>query len=84
MLEGLFQAAAGKSNIGSIPNSPVSNRYTKIWSTGTFFSFINLAGATQFHLRFLTDNNGADYMRFYSGKAATSYRPQLIIEYYLP
>ncbi len=83
-----FQAAAGKSNIGNIPNTPVSNWYTKVWSTDTFFSFINRTGTTQFRLRFVTDDNndnGADYMKFFSGDTATAgNRPTLIIEYYVP
>lgn len=83
-----FQAAAGKSNIGFIPNAPVNNWYTKVWSTDTFFSHINLTGSTQFRLRFTTDDNndnGADFISFFSGNYATaSARPTLIIEYYVP
>jgi len=82
-----FQAAAGKSNIGSFSNTPVSNWYTKIWSTNTFFSFVNLTGTTEFRLRFATDDNdngAANYLKFYSGNAGASVRPTLIIEYYVP
>ncbi len=83
-----FQASADMNNIGDIPNTPVSNWYTKIWSTDTFFSFIDLVGTTQFRLRFATDdnNNSADdHMRFFSGNhATTTDRPTLIIEYYVP
>jgi hypothetical protein len=38
-------------------------------------------------LRFsLDDNNdaGADVIKFYSGEAAASNRPQLIVQYYVP
>ena len=43
---------------------------------------------TLFYLRFkLDDNNdkGADYIKFFSGNYRTaSYRPQLVITYYVP
>jgi CSLREA domain-containing protein len=45
------------------------------------------SGLTQIRLRFkLDDNNNttANYLSLYSGNAGTSYRPQLIIEYYIP
>jgi len=45
------------------------------------------AGLTQIRLRFkLDDNNNrvANYLRLYSGNAATSSRPQLIVTYYMP
>jgi hypothetical protein len=82
-----FHGAASKNNIGAIPNAPVANWYSKAWTVNTFFSFVNLTGPTQFRLRFLTDDNddnGADYMRFYSGNAGAASRPQLIVEYYVP
>lgn len=46
------------------------------------------SGLTQIRLRFKLDdnNNGvANYLKFYSGNYSTaSYRPQLIVEYYVP
>jgi cysteine-rich repeat protein/predicted outer membrane repeat protein len=45
------------------------------------------SGLTQIRLRFkLDDNNNtvANYLSLYSGNAGSSYRPQLIIEYYVP
>jgi hypothetical protein len=52
------------------------------------FSYINKTGITQFRLRFQTgddNDNVADYLVFYSGDTTTvSYRPQLIVEYYIP
>jgi hypothetical protein len=45
------------------------------------------AGLTQIRLRFkLDDNNNtvANYLSLYSGNASSSYRPQLVIEYYVP
>jgi hypothetical protein len=52
-----------------------------------YFKYINRTGVTQFRLRFALDdnNNGtADYLLFYSGNAATSKRPTLVIKYYAP
>jgi len=82
-----FQAAASQANIGAIPNTPASGWYSKTWNSGAFFASINLTGSTQFRLYFATgDNNDnhADYMKFFSGNAATGSRPQLIIEYHVP
>jgi len=82
-----FEAVAGKSTIGSIPNNAVNSWYSKIWKTNTFFSFINLTGTTQFRLRFSIDDNDngtADYLKFFSGNASVASRPTLIIEYYVP
>jgi hypothetical protein len=45
------------------------------------------AGLTQIRMRFkLDDNNNtvANYLSLYSGNASSSYRPQLIVEYYVP
>jgi putative multiple sugar transport system substrate-binding protein len=50
------------------------------------FKYINLAGVTQFRLRFAKDDNNnktADFISFYAGDDATD-KPQLIIEYYVP
>ncbi len=47
-----------------------------------------LPQTTQFHLRFVKDDNndfGADFMKIYSGNALLEAdRPQLIIRYYAP
>jgi hypothetical protein len=73
--------------VGSIPKTPVSGWYTKTWTSG-IFTCINKTGVTQLRLRFSKDDNddmSADYLMFYSGNATTaSYRPQLIVEYYVP
>lgn len=82
-----FQAAASQANIGAIPNTSVSGWYTKSWNAGAFFTYINLSGSTQFRLYFAIgddDDNLADYMKFFSGNAASGARPQLIIEYHVP
>ena len=81
-----FQAAASKNVVGAIPKAPVGGWNQKVW-TGSVFSFINKTGVTQFRLHFKLDdnNNGmADYIKFYSGNASESYRPQLIVEFYVP
>jgi hypothetical protein len=65
----------------------VNNWHTRVWTSG-ILTYINKTGRTQFRLRFATDDNndgGADYIRFYSGNDATvSYRPTLVVEYYVP
>jgi hypothetical protein len=55
--------------------------------TNTGKTFVNRTGPTQFRLYFAkddNDDNGADSMRFYSGNAPITNRPQLIVEYYTP
>jgi hypothetical protein len=82
-----FQSSASQANIGAIPKTPVANWYAKIWTSGTFFSFVNKTGSTQFRLYFSKDDNNdnaADYMKFFSGNAPAGSRPQLIVEYYVP
>jgi len=82
-----FNAVASLSAVGTIPNTPSSGWYSKIWTSG-ILTYINTTGRTQFRLRFNKDDNddsSADYLKFHSGEAITSSnRPQLIVEYYLP
>ncbi len=83
-----FHAAASRDAALAIGNNPANGWYSRSMSS-SFFSYINLTGVTQFRLRFVKDdnNNGvADYLRFYSGDFAItpSYRPALIVQYYLP
>jgi hypothetical protein len=84
---GDFQAAATKNAVGTIPSTRVNNWHTRVWTSG-ILTYINKTGRTQFRLRFATDDNddgGADFIRFYSGNDTTlSYRPTLVIEYYVP
>jgi hypothetical protein len=45
------------------------------------------SGLTQIRLRFYLDDNNntaANYLSLYSGNAGSAYRPQLVIEYYVP
>jgi predicted outer membrane repeat protein len=79
-----FQASASKSYGPFKP--ALSGGWYKIVlsSAGTY---VNAVGLTQIRLRFkLDDNNNtvANYLSLYSGNASTSYRPQLIVEYYVP
>jgi hypothetical protein len=80
---GDFKATASKGSILTYTNTPVDNWYSQSFSADDF-DFINLAGVTQFRLRFTKDDNhdsGADYLKIYSGNAAETDRPQLIVEY---
>jgi hypothetical protein len=82
-----FNAAAGKSNAATFRTTPVNNWYIAVIGA-TGYPFINLNGTTQFRLRFLTDDNddnGDDYMKFFSGNFGTAAaRPTLVIQYTLP
>ncbi|MEW5830809.1 MAG: clostripain-related cysteine peptidase [Chloroflexota bacterium] len=81
-----FQAAASRNQVGKFLNSPVANWFSSVLNN-IAFPYINKTGITQFRLRFkLDDNNdnGADYLKFFSGNALAAYRPQLIIEYIVP
>jgi len=82
-----FQALAGKSNVGTFGTTPSAGWHTVTLSS-TARPYINKTGTTQFRLRFQKDDNddkGADYLRFYSGNFTTStFRPLLIIQYYVP
>jgi hypothetical protein len=81
-----FQALANKG-VGLVVNKNVAGWYSANLRR-TAFPFINLTGTTQLRLRFSMDDNndnGADYLRFYSGNCSYStYRPLLIVKYYLP
>jgi inhibitor of cysteine peptidase len=81
---GDFQAAADASAVGVL-GTPVSDLYSAILGSAAFPS-INLTGTTQFRLRFLLSNHDgiANWVQFYSGEAAESLRPTLIITYYVP
>jgi hypothetical protein len=81
-----FQASASRNGIGTIKNLPSGNWYqANLLSTA--FSSVDKLGLTQLRLRFTKDDNddrGADFLKFYSGNAGASFRPQLIIQYYVP
>ena len=48
--------------------------------------YFNVIGLTQLRLRFQLESNGgaANILSFYSGNASALYRPQLIVQYYIP
>jgi hypothetical protein len=81
-----FQAAASRNQVGTIKNTPSSGWYSSNLNS-VAFTYINKTGLTQFRLRFAKDDDNdsiADYLKFYSGNAGSTYRPQLIVEYHVP
>jgi Tol biopolymer transport system component len=79
-----FQAASNLDAAGQVPYTPAAVWYTAALDP-PIFSLNGLTGPTQFRLRFAlddNDDNGQDLIKFYSGDAAASYRPVLVIEYY--
>jgi hypothetical protein len=81
-----FQALASNSAVAAFGVTPVGSWYSAALNSAGYPS-LNLIGTTQFRLRFATDDNNnlvADYMKFYSGNAIATVRPQLIVTYYLP
>jgi len=81
---GDFNAAASQT-YGPFSPSLSAGRYSLSLTSGK--GYVNKTGNTQLRLRFnLDDNNNniANFLKLYSGNAAASDRPQLIIQYYLP
>lgn len=82
-----FQATADRASTATFGATPVDSWYSAVLNSAGY-PFINLAGSTQFRLRFQIDDNddiGADLMKFHSGNHTTvSARPTLIIDYYIP
>ncbi len=81
-----FAAASGRNGAFVIRNKSVGGWYSASLGASDFIH-INLLGLTQIRLRFkLDDNNdfGKDILKFYSGNASPSLRPQLIVKYYTP
>jgi murein DD-endopeptidase MepM/ murein hydrolase activator NlpD/Tol biopolymer transport system component len=82
-----FQAAVNRAAVGTFGKTPVNNWYSAVIGSAGY-PYVNKTGTTQFRLYFAkddNDDNGADYMKFFSGNYATaSARPTLIIEYYVP
>ena len=89
--KGIFGASALELSdfkaIASQSYGPFSPALSSGWYSLNLTSgkgYINTTGTTQFRLRFsLDDNNNsvANFMKLYSGNAAASDRPQLIVEY---
>jgi hypothetical protein len=83
-----FQAAPSKT-IGPVSPSLASNTYTINLINGKTFinKLATSGGLTQIRLRFKLDdnnNNTANYLSLFSGNAAASNHPQLVITYYVP
>jgi len=81
-----FQSPASKKAVGAFKHTAVNKWYSRTWKSG-IFPFISLTGVTQFRLRFQKgddDDRNADFLRFFSGNAAASDRPKLVIVYYVP
>jgi hypothetical protein len=81
-----FQASASRTLVGTF-GSTASTGWYSVSLSNTAFPYVNLTGTTQFRLRFYKDDNddrAADYLRLYSGNAASSNRPKLIITYHVP
>jgi CSLREA domain-containing protein len=82
-----FQAAASQNTVGLFANNPQPGGWYLTSLKPAAYPFINLAGVTQFRLRFQTDDDNdavADFIRFHSGNATAADRPILVIEYYVP
>ena len=80
-----FQATAQRSSIFNA-FTIAGNWYSTTMKAGGF-AYVNRTGTTQFRLRFTKGDDGdgtADYLKFFSGNAALTSRPQLIIQYYVP
>ena len=79
-----FKALATKNYVAKFINAPVGSWYSTALGAGSF-GYINKTGTTQFRLRFATDDNNnllANYLKFASGNATTTSRPQLVITYF--
>jgi hypothetical protein len=81
-----FQAKANKNKVGKFRKKLNSGWYRSVLYK-VANSYVNKLGRTQFRLRFLLDdddNNVADILKLYSGKAVLAKSPKLIINYYVP
>jgi len=83
---GDFQATAGKSTAGTFGRLPAAGWHSATLARGAFGS-VNRTGTTQFRLRFRRDDDNdhkADYITLFSGNAAASFRPELLVYYLVP
>ncbi|MGE5249728.1 MAG: delta-60 repeat domain-containing protein [Bacteroidota bacterium] len=83
-----FQGLASRNGVGIVVHAPGGGSLYTATLSPAAYPYVNLAGTTQFRLRFARDDNddmSADYIGFFSGNYATaSLRPQLIVDYYIP
>jgi hypothetical protein len=80
-----FQAKASANAIGHF--SSIGSGWYQLVIPASDYKYVNLAGVTQFRLRFASPSNNnkvADYDMFGAGDAASAYRPVLTVEYTLP
>jgi hypothetical protein len=83
---GDFHTAAGRNNVAVFDTTPLGNWYSALLNNAGKL-YIHRNGTTQFRIAFTIDDNndnGNDYMKFFSGNASAAVRPQLIIQYYVP
>jgi hypothetical protein len=82
-----FQAIPGMAAAGRFGNTPTGSWYSATLDS-LAYSHISRTGTTQFRLRFQKDDDNdtvADFVQFFSGDYATvTFRPVLIIQYYVP
>jgi Concanavalin A-like lectin/glucanases superfamily len=82
-----FQAVANRMSVGLIANNPTPAGWYATRLAATAHPYVNRTGITQLRLRFQTDDDNdavADLIRFYSGNAAATDRPVLVITYSVP
>jgi hypothetical protein len=80
-----FKALAGKNYVAKYSSAATTWISGPIGSAG--LPYINRTGGTQIRLRFYKDDNDnsiANYLKFATGNAITTSRPQLVITYYVP
>jgi hypothetical protein len=81
-----FQAVGSRGNAGRFIKAPIGGWYRAPLRAAAL-PWINLAGPTQFRLRFDLDDNddmGADFISFYTGEAGLNDAPRLTVLYYVP
>jgi hypothetical protein len=81
-----FGASALAYDVANCDPLAVASWYTCNFTAG--FNAFNMGGTTQFRLYFTNPNNGdkrPDYVKLASGNYRTeSYRPVLVVDYYVP
>jgi len=85
---GDFEAAASAASVGLFNPVPQPGNWYEAALNTPAFAHLNLFGSTQLRVRFSFDDDDdlrGDLVRFFSGNHfMPSYRPTLIVEYYVP
>lgn len=80
-----FQAAATATAVCTLPNAAANGDFTECTFNAAGIAAINKTGKTQVRVAFTlddNDDNGDDYVGFYSGNNATAANhPQLVVTY---